>query len=150
MLVTSIRTKSGELPSTDTLLKLTATLERAFARAGFITNVEPGANDSRSNMKIGLHMRSFRIDKAVLGPNADHSCSGRMCKAGYKLTDIPTWAQRESFNHIVNDAFDKLKLSARIKSGEFLIRDKVHGRVNEWNSSNARSFEIKALKAVQS
>lgn len=145
MKITKMRTNTNELPSTDTLLKLEKMLNSKFKQAGFVTNVTLG--ESRSNMKIGLHMKSFTIDPNVCGQNADVGMVGRMCKKGYKTTTIPTWSQREQFNHIVNDCFDKLKINAKIVSGEYVVRD-LSGRVNEWLATNERAFEIKTLNEV--
>lgn len=144
MRVTMMRDKSGELPSTDTLLKLERELKRRFDRAGFITGITFG--DTRSSMKIGLHMRSFRIDVAKLGHNADHSQSGRMCKVGYKRTDVPTWSQRVEFNNIINNAFDRFGLSARIVSGEYEVRSRM-GRINIWSCTNGRALEIQKVQS---
>lgn len=142
MRATKIRTNKGEVPSTDTMLKLEQLLKKAMTKQGFISNA---AALSRTGMKIGLRMCSFRIDTTKHGYNEDRGRIGSSCKAGYKRTSIPTWEQREEFNHMVNDCFDKLKLSAKIKSGPFVVRNGV--RVNEWNPNDAhfggqRLFEI--------
>lgn len=148
MRATCIRTKTGELPSTDQILALEKLLKKKMHEKGFISDAK---TLTRSSMKIGLHMCSFRIDTRIHGHNADVGYIGSRCKAGYKRTTIPTWNQREEFNHLVNDCFDKLKLNAKIMSGPFKIRCKTMGRINEWNSMNAynggeRLFEIKPLE----
>ena len=145
MKVTSIRTRTGEIPSTHTMLILESMLKNAMKKNGFISDAQA---ITRTSMKIGLHMCSFRIDVNVHGYNQDVGYIGSRCKAGFKRTSIPTWSQREDFNHMVNDCFDRLKLSATIKSGTFVIRTK-EGRVNAWSSSDAynggeRLFEIQA------
>lgn len=148
MRATNIRTKSNEIPSTDTILRLEKLLKSKMHKLGFISNATPL---TRSSMKIGLHMCSFRIDTRVHGYNADIGYIGSRCKAGYKRTSIPTWKQREDFNHMVNDCFDRLGLSARIMSGNFKIRDAKEGRVNEWSPMDGygggeRLFEIRELE----
>jgi hypothetical protein len=149
MNATRIRTRSGEIPSTDLLLKLEKRLNAAFKRSGFETQV---TLKTRSALKIGLHMCSFRIDPEKLGYNADRGFCGSRCSAGFKRTRTPTWEQRESFNHLVNDAFDALKLSARIKSGPFLVRSALMGRVNVWSLSDLPNtkvlLRIKSLSEV--
>ena len=143
MKVTNIRTHKGEVPSTDTLLKLERCLLAKFKRAGFVSGVEL---KTRTRMKIGMHMCSFRIDTAKLGHNADRGYIGRRCKAGFKRTTIPTWSQRDAFNHIVNDCFDKFRLTARIVSGPYTIRVGLH-RVNAWDRTLApRSLEIESFE----
>jgi len=146
MKITNIRTKNNEIPSTDSILALEKMLVSKFNKAGFITVVNPL---TRASLKIGLHMCSFRVDIDKLGHNADFGNAGRMCKLGYKKTAVPTWEQREQFNHIVNDCFDKLKLSATIKSGDLLIRHKLDGRINWWHPSDSyygvRALEIKPI-----
>jgi hypothetical protein len=150
MKVTCIRDSNGLVPSTDLILTLERLLKQRFKAAGFISVVNA---NTRVSMKIGLHMCSFRIDPSSHGYNADTGYIGSRCKAGYKRTTIPTWKQREEFNHIINDCFDLLQLSAQIKSGPFVVRDKRSGRVNEWSSMDAynggdRLFEIRDLWEV--
>ncbi len=139
MKVTRIRTKKNELPSTDQLLKLEKRLNKAFQKAGFITKVTLG--DSRSNMKIGLHMASFKVDVNKIGHNA---MVGKYKKSpkGYVRTNTPTWEQRVEFNDIVNDCFNKSKLSARITSGKFLVRDLKQGAMDEqhWQEQSPDSY----------
>lgn len=148
MKVTSIRTHKGKIPSTDTILKLEKSLKNAMTKLGFISDV---TLNTRTSIKIGLHMCSFRIDTTKHGHNADYGNCGIRTVKGYRLTSIPTWSQREQFNHMVNDCFDKLKLDAQIKSGAFPIRDKKTGRVNQWSpttyaySGGNRLFEIRVL-----
>jgi hypothetical protein len=150
MRVTCIRDKRGEIPSTDLILKLERLLNSAMKKNGFISDAQA---ITRSSMKIGLHMCSFRIDPLVHGHNADKGYIGSRCKAGFKRTTIPTWSQREEFNHMVNDVFDSLKLSARIMSGPFTIRSKSTGRVDLWFPCQAynggdRLFEIVSMDEV--
>lgn len=128
MLCISIRTRKNELPSTDLMLDLERTLARRLEKAGFMTRVEA---KTRSCLKIGLHRASFRINKAKLGSNARVQYQYGRSKKGYVRTDVPTWEQRVEFNDIVNDVFDRFKLSARIKSGIFSIRDRKTGRFGE-------------------
>lgn len=144
MKATHIRTVKGEIPSSETVLKLERLLLKKIKSIGFISNV---TILTRSAVKIGLHMCSFRIDPAVHGHNEDYGYCGSRTKKGFKRTCIPTWGQREDFNHLVNDCFDELSLSARIMSGPFKVRDLKEGRVNEWSPSvtpySDRLFEIR-------
>jgi hypothetical protein len=94
---------------------------------GFITEAQRLTGTA---LKIGLHMRSFRIDVNKVGHNARISRYVDSPK-GYKRTDVPTWDQRVEFNNIVNKIFDKFGLEANIKSGCFTIRDKVKGAHTE-------------------
>lgn len=150
MKVTKMKYKNT-LPSTDVLLKLERMLKDKFKKAGFNTEVTLG--DTRHNMKIGLRMKCFTIIPSVCGYNADVGYHGSTTSKGYKKTCLPTWSQREEFNHIVNDCFDACKMSAKIVSGSFDIRT-LDGRVNEWSPMNAynggdRLFEIQPLDEVE-
>ena len=130
MRVTNIRNKFGNKLTELQMQHLLTKLAGKIRQAGFITEVE---RINASSIRIGLHMKSFTVDVARLGYNARvHGWSAKRSTKGYVRTNIPTWEQREVFNHIVNDVFDSLKYSARITSGEYLIRDKSSGRVNEW------------------
>lgn len=106
-------------------INLSEILRIKLENAGFITDVDIASG------KIGLHMKSFVIDTGKLGYNARVS-RYRPSKKGYVRTNTPTWEQREQFNHIVNDFFDKYHLSGTIKSGAYLVRHYLTGRVNEW------------------
>ncbi len=147
MKATRIRDHKGEVPSTELILKLEKLLLKEMKAHGYISGVEI---KTRTEIKIGLHMCSFRIDTQIHGHNADYSHVGRMCKAGYKRTSIPTWSQREDFNHMVNRCFNKLKLSAKIVSGPFLVRSHETGEIINWSSHDAycggtRLFQIEKL-----
>ncbi len=122
MKITKMRVK-GKIPSTDVLLAIERELKESFTRAGFITNVSFG--DTRSSMKIGLHMRSFSIDVSKLGYNATIYANSLAMnlRNGYKRTNVPTWNQRVKFNQIVNKVLTRNKVSATVRSGPFLIRD---------------------------
>lgn len=124
MKITKMRIK-GEVPSTDVVLEIERTLRRRFERAGYITEV--GAV-TRTSLKIGLHMRSFKLDVTKHDRNLRHNPH-----LPSKLTDTPTWDQRVEFNDIVNSVLNKFKVSANIKSGPFTIRS---GRTamteNDW------------------
>jgi len=113
MRITSIRTK-GQLPSTDIILNVERELRRRFAKAGYVTEVNA---ETRSAIKIGLHMRSFKLDLSKHDRNLRHAPGLPL-----KLTDVPTWDQRVEFNGIVNAVLNKFKLSANVKSGPFTIR----------------------------
>lgn len=113
MKITSMRI-SGALPSTDVVLEIERTLRRRFEYAGFITKVEAL---TRTSLKIGLHMRSFKLDRTIHDRNLRHNPY-----LGSKLTDTPTWDQRVEFNNIVNIVLNKFKVSSNVKSGPFTIR----------------------------
>jgi hypothetical protein len=119
--------KNGQKVNSELLNKVQVELFTKFKKAGFITEVDLAKG------KIGMHMCSFRIDTNKLGYNAQVSdLTVKTCKTGYKRTATPTWIQREEFNHIVNNVFDKYKLTAKIVSGDYLIRCHESGRVNDW------------------
>lgn len=128
MRATCIRMISGKRLSLHSFNKLRLELQRQFAKAGFETNIYM---ISSCSIKIGLHMKSFTIDPNILGYNAK---VGRYVNSpkGYKRTTTPLWEQREDFNHIVNDAFDKFGLQANIKSGYYKVRTVKGGRIDEW------------------
>lgn len=128
MRATAIRyKKDGKVISDSHMVALIQEVMRRTTRAGFRTDVKWLNSTS---IKIGLHKSSFRIDTDKLGYNAR---IGRFVYSpkGYKRTDTPTWDQRVEFNNIVNDVFDRLRLTAGIKSGCFIIRERDFGRKSE-------------------
>lgn len=128
MRASNIRNKDNKTLSSVELKDLCRVIVATAAQYGFITDAEVISGGA---IKIALHMSSFRIDTHKLGHNAR---IGRYVKSpkGYKRTDVPTWEQREGFNHLINDVFDKRKLSARIVSGPYDVRSKSNGRIDEW------------------
>lgn len=132
MKATSIRNNKNEVISTELALKIERELSSRFEKKGFITKVEVL---TRTTIKIGLHMCSFRIDTHKLGSNARVGSNYANTKKGYVRTSVPTWQQRVEFNNIINNVFDKYKLNASIKSGPFTVRDKKLGRYTEVNWS---------------
>jgi hypothetical protein len=110
------------------------------AKAGFITGSHRLTGTA---IKIGMHMSSFRINTAKLGYNARvgrtsaYGWHGIQCSKGYKRTNVPTWEQREEFNHLVNDIFDRFGLVATIVSGNYTVRTRS-GRVDDWNYGGDR------------
>ncbi len=124
----------GGKPTERFLDELCEIIVAKAAKAGFITGSH---RLTGSAIKIGLHMSSFRIDTAKLGHNARvgrtsaYGWHGIQCPKGYKRTNVPTWEQREDFNHLVNDVFDKFGLVATITSGNYTVRTRS-GRVNQW------------------
>lgn len=114
MKATKMRIK-GELLGGERMFEVIEALKRGFKRAGFITGIEV---KNSSSIKIGLHMCSFRIDRTKHDRNLRHNPH-----TGTKLTDIPTWEQRVEFNNIVNRVFNRFKVSAKVISGPFTIRD---------------------------
>lgn len=130
MRITSLRTKSGKKLTALQIQHLVVKLANKIKKSGFITGVD---SVNSSSIRIGLHMKSFTVDVSKLGYNARiDGYSAKRSKKGYVRTNIPTWEQREQFNHIVNDVLDSLKFSAHIVSGQYLIRNKSHGRVDYW------------------
>ena len=100
-------------------------LKRRFKNAGFRTSISVTTS---TGLKIGLHMCTFRIDRSIHDRNLRHNPF-----IGSKLTDIPTWEQRVEFNDIVNSVLNKFKVSGRIRSGPFTIRDGMHAfNENDW------------------
>ena len=129
MRVTGIRDKNGKKLEPWELDIICQRLTRHLEEIGFITEAEPVNGTS---IHIGLRMRSFKINTAHLGYNGRFGAYVKSVK-GYKRTDVPTWDQRVSFNNLVNKVFDRAKLTAKIVSGQFLIRDKERGAYNEWH-----------------
>jgi hypothetical protein len=128
MKVTGIRTNKGLKLTESELNTLCQTIVTKAAKMGFKTGASIISNGS---IKIGLHMQSFRIITSKLGHNARVRRYVDSPK-GYKRTNVPTWDQREDFNHLINDILDHWKLSANIKSGPYEVRSKADGRVNNW------------------
>lgn len=127
-------------------------LQHAIKRAGYISEVRV-INSSR--IDIGMHMCSFRVDVNVHGYNARYNPHMKY-KAGYARTATPTWDQRVDFNNIVNSVLDKFKVSANVKSGDFIIRkgtecmteDDWFDQKPEWMHHNEmRGFRIESLEA---
>lgn len=113
MKITKMRNKKNEVPSSDVILAVEKELKAQFIRAGFITNVN---TETRTCIKIGLHMKSFSLDLSKHDRNLYKS------QCGDKLTNLPTWDQRVVFNNIVNNVLNKFKLSGNVKSGPYTIR----------------------------
>lgn len=129
MKITAIR-KNGQKLNSDQMNELVKDLDINLFNAGFVTEVR---QLNSTSVKVGLYMCSFRINPAKLGYNARaNSITLNTVKKGFKRTTIPTWNQREDFNHIINNILDKKKLDARVKSGEFIVRD-YDGRKNYWD-----------------
>lgn len=120
-----------------------------FEFSGFITEVH---QLGLTSIKIGLRMRSFRINTEMLGHNARlgylnglrqlMQCSHT--DVGFKRTDVPTWEQREEFNHIVNAVFDKYDISANIKSGPYTIREGLVA-VKHWDDFQGQQQSVVPL-----
>jgi len=132
--------------------KIPATMDQLDPRS-IIRNIrnasKPKAEKLQTfQLKIGLHMCSFRINSIIHGYNAriDSSHHQKTIK-GYKRTDIPTWEQRESFNHIVNNVFDRYVINATIVSGAFKVRDSREGRIDSWYCTGALSEIIPEKRA---
>lgn len=118
------------VPTTTQIMALASSLRSEFSGLGFITKVRVISN---TEIKIGLGMCSFRIDRARHSSNLDIGYSGKRCKRGYKLTTTPTWEQREQFNHGINDVLDRFFIEANAKNSVVKIRDYEHGRISKWS-----------------
>src|SRR5690606_29332298 len=144
MIATRIRyneVNGGGRPTARVLESLCNEIVAEAASEGFITESHV---KSGTSVKIGLHMRSFRIDTQMLGHNARvgnaaYGWNGNQSPKGYKRTDVPTWEQREDFNHLVNDIFDRHGLLAKIVSGNYTVRTH-EGRVNYWDYGGDRGL----------
>lgn len=132
MRITGIRYKSGSKASEAELKQLCKTAVNKLEVQGFITEAHVL---SSSAIKIGLPMRSFRIDVNHIGHNARISQHVSSPK-GYKRTDVPTWDQRVAFNDTVNALLDKWEIVALVKSGCFTVRDKLKGAHSESDWEN--------------
>lgn len=118
MKLTKIRNKDGKLDSFNLQVVCNA-LKRSLECYHFITEVTPV---NSQYIKIGLHMRSFKIDVKAIGYNARRTPFDSKYKLGYRRTDTPTWNQRVQFNDIVNAVLNSLGIFCNIKSGSYTIR----------------------------
>jgi hypothetical protein len=136
MRISAIRMSDGVRPHTRQMETACEMIRENARIQGFVTdaNVRKG-----STIHVGIHSRSFRVNTAMLGHNArlGRATAGgyyfhEKSPKGYKRTDVPTWEQRKSFNHLVNDVLDKLNWSANVVSGNYTVRTRKGGRVNSW------------------
>lgn len=112
--------------------KLTTELVTTLAKKGFVTGIDIL---SETSFKLGLHGRSFNVNIKKIGANLrrDHS---RKSITGWKRTNVPTWDQRVEYNQTVQELFDKYNLSAKITSGQIVVRDGVENLTeSDWNST---------------
>lgn len=131
MKAVKIRNSKGCKAEAPVLNRVCMELTARFEKAGFISDA---VVTDQGGIRIGLHMRSFTINTAKLGHNYDTSPYARKaCKTGYRRTNTPTWEQREKYNHIINDVFDKFGLKANIYNSFVHIRYSDSGRVYHWN-----------------
>lgn len=130
MKITGIRNQLGSRLTPTKLLTIRTEIAQAMHREGFITEVEM---TEAFQIRVGLHMRSFRIDTRRLGYNADVSPWARKRSVkGYVRTSTPTWEQREKFNHIINDVLDAHGITATVRNSAVYIRTR-EGRINNWD-----------------
>lgn len=128
MKITKLRLNGKKLDGHE-LTSLMNSLQRSLTKAGFMTDV---SILNSSSIRIGQHMRSFSINVDKLGYNAQiNNFTISRTKKGFKRTNVPTWGQREQFNHIINDVLDRFQYTGNIKSGEYIVRDET-GRVEGW------------------
>ena len=130
MRITYMRDKAtGKVLSDTEVNNIVERISNNLTHLGFNTGVYA---ESATTVKIGLHMKCFTIDTVKLGYNARMDHRSRSIK-GFARTNIPTWEQREDFNHAVNDVLDAFGVSANIKSGEYKVRCRTDGRVDYWS-----------------
>ncbi len=130
MRITAIRIKNLK-PKMWELEAIVQHLNHVIERSGFLTNASI-VNSTSIEIKL-RHMSYARINTKTRGYNYRVNSHSKMAtKLGYKRTDALSWNQRVELNHLINDVLDKYKVSATIRAMEFVIRDKVSGRVNEW------------------
>ena len=131
MQVTSIRRKGKKLTPAQ-LEALSKRLESALKRAGYVTYVYvKGAAIAITN-----GMGCFTIDPDKHGYNVRtgyHNGLGQHRDRDPKRTTVPTWEQREAFNHLLNDTLDTAGITASIRSAGFVVRSATNGRVDEWD-----------------
>ena len=113
-------------------------------KKGYITEF---STISASGFKLDLHMQSFKIDTEKLGYNYRTGCYVNT-KTGFKRTNVPTWSQRVDYNNIVNKVLNKYKISAKVVSGDFNIRDGVTSKTEYDWSYDTDHYEGKVYNAL--
>lgn len=130
MQITSIRRKGKKLAAPQ-LTALASKIGTALKRAGFDTSVYvKGAAIAIANGR-----GCFTIDPAKHGYNVRlgyYNGFGQYMARAPKRTTVPTWEQREAFNHLLNDVLDAARITASIRSAGFVVRWS-DGRVDEWD-----------------
>lgn len=116
-----------------TMHNLCMELDKQLKLAGFITDVN---SYNRTTINLGLHMKSFIVDHNLLGYNARLDHGYRATIKGFTRTSIPTWSQREDYNHIVNNVLDQFDVVCNVKSGEYIVRTRDNGRIDNWSYIN--------------
>jgi hypothetical protein len=165
MQVTRIRTKAGKFLTDKQYDRLVKEILSKTKRAGFETDCARltkriWGTDKKGYRKvietlplksisIGMGFSCFRIIPKI------HEYNGRMghyidSPKGYTRTTVPTWDQRVEFNDLINDIFDAWKLSARIKSGPYLVRSRQTGRRDEsdWSSEDPTGMQGDAVNGM--
>lgn len=149
MKITSMRIKSKK-PTPQQMRDIMLTFELRFNRAGFVTGVNQLTSTS---IKLGLHMRSFKLDLSKHDRNLRHNPH-----LPSKLDNSPTWDQRVEFNDIVNAVLNKFRVSANVKSGPFTVRVGRNARtewdwqheIPEWIRHNeARGYYVEQIDEKQ-
>jgi hypothetical protein len=137
MRISSIRDKYKKKLNRERLDQLARDLENTVRAKGFESYA---AVVNGSCINISASGRSFYINTKLLDYNAEWSCHTESdfkdgkSKKPFRRSITPTWEQRESFNHLINDVLDDYGISANIKSGQYQVRYKDSGRVNDWGS----------------
>lgn len=130
MRITAIRINNTKAKNWE-LKAIVQTLNYRFKRAGFLTNASI-VNSTSIDIKL-RHMQYAEIDTSKRGYNYRVNLYTKSdIKKGYKRTKSLSWNQRVELNHLINDVLDTHRVSATIRAMSFVIRDKVSGRVNEW------------------
>jgi len=140
MKITWLRDETGKKIDTTRADNLGAQLINQLAAAGFIT-------DNIGLQKIGMHNKCFVVDTNILGYNKS---VGRWNNSvvGFTRTNIPTWEQRVQFNNIINKFFDDNGLTAKIISGDFLIRCHKTGAKTDWSVQRYDSYRYNEISTL--
>lgn len=118
---------NGSMPTDQTISALMINLIEELRNVGFITDA---TQKTSTCIKLGLRMRSFSIDIEKMPHNIQYN----PFRPQGKLTNLPTWNQRVEYNNIVNRVLTALGISAKVTSGEYLVRDgEMELTESDWN-----------------
>ena len=143
MRITKMRI-NGKVPG-PAMTAIVFELQRRLDRAGFITEVE---TKTTSCLKIGLWMKTFTLNPDMHERNYQNN------PFGGRLTYLPNWDQRVEFNDIVSSTLNKFKVSAKVVSGPYTIRDGMkvfteddwHEQKPDWVRQNeSRGYYIDSI-----
>ncbi len=122
MKITAIRTNTKKKAHLQPIIGF---LNYKLKRAGFDVNVF-AVNSSR------IDVSGFQRGRGPQRLEATFTLSTSV-KKGYRRGKKPTWNHYVELNDAVNDVLDALKISASIRSMEFVVRDRKTGRINSWD-----------------